>query len=192
MYDRAYDGGRTFPEFLAGVTAAAELWQAVTARVRVSGDAIEGIQSIPGRWRLLALADDWCGDAVNILPVVAGLVDEAPDVELRIVGREEYPGLMDRHLTNGNRSIPVFILLDEAGVPRGWWGPRPAALQAWFETEGRQLSKVERYLELRRWYARDRGASIAREVTDLIRCGAALGAETHQDARPCPGLRVAA
>jgi hypothetical protein len=192
MYDRAFDGGRTFREYLADVMANPDLWQAVTARVRLSADAIGGVRAVPGRWRVLALAEDWCGDAVNILPVVAHLVDAAPDVELRIVGRDEYPGLMDRHLTNGSRSIPVFILLDEAGEPRGWWGPRPAALQAWFEAGGRQLPKEERYLELRRWYARDRGASIAREVTDLIRCGAALDTETYQGTRPCPDLRVAA
>jgi hypothetical protein len=54
------------------------------------------------------------------------------------------------------------------------------------------LSKEERYLELRRWYARDRGASIAREITDLIRCGALLDAEVYQGTQPCPGLRVAA
>jgi hypothetical protein len=192
MYDRAFDGGRTFREFLADVTANPELWQAVTSRVRVSADAIEDVRAVPGRWRVLALAEDWCGDAVNILPVVAGLVDAAPNVDLRIVERDEYPGLMERHLTNGSRSIPVFILLDESGAPRGWWGPRPEALQAWFEAEGRQLPKVERYLELRRWYARDRGAAIVREVTDLIRCGAVLYGEVYQGTRPCPSLRIAA
>jgi len=192
MYNGAFNEGRTFREFLAGVTANPQLWQAVTSRVRLSGEALERVWAVPGRWRLLALADDWCGDAVNILPVVARLADAAPNVDLRIVGREEYPDLMDRHLTNGARSIPVFILLDDSGVPRGWWGPRPAALQEWFEAQGRQLSKEERYLELRRWYARDRGASIAREITDLIRCGALLDAEVYQGTQPCPSLGVAA
>jgi hypothetical protein len=192
MYDRAFNEGRTFREFLAGVTANPQLWQAVTARVQLSAEAIEAIRSVPGRWRVLALADDWCGDAVNILPVVARLVGAAPNLDLRVVGRDEYPDLMDRHLTNGSRSIPVFILIDESGTPRGWWGPRPAALQEWFDAEGRRLPKEERYLELRRWYARDRGASVANEVTDLVRCGAALETEPFQGTQPCPGLRVAA
>jgi hypothetical protein len=192
MYDSAYLEGMTFPEFLAGVSANAELWQAVTARVRLHAGAVHAVRSIPGRWRVLVLADDWCGDAVNMLPVVARLVDEAPNVELRIVGRDAYPALMDRHLTNGNRSIPVFILLDEAGVCRGWWAPRPTALQAWFETEGRRLPKEARYPELRRWYARDRGASTVREFTDLLRCGAARAVDGGQVAQPCPSLLAVA
>lgn len=192
MYERAFDRGRTFGEFLASVTANPGLWHAVTSRVRLSVESIEAVRAVHGRWRLLALADDWCGDAVNILPVVARLVDAAPNLDLRIVGRDEDPDLRDRHLTSGTRSIPVFIPIDESGVPRGWWGPRPSALQEWFETKGRHLPKVERYLELRRWYARDRGVSIVREVTDLLRCGASSGGEAYRGTRPCRRLRVAA
>lgn len=192
MYDSAFHEGRTFQEFLTGAMTHEDLWRAMSSRARLPADAIEAVRTVPGRWRLLALADDWCGDAINILPVVARLADAAPNLDLRIVGRDEYPDLRDRHLTNGSRSIPVFIVIYASGAPRGWWGPRPSALQAWFETEGRQLTKEERYLELRRWYARDRGVSTVREVTDLLRCGAALETEPYQGTQPCPGLPVAA
>jgi hypothetical protein len=64
--------------------------------------------------------------------------------------RSVNPDLRDRHLTSGTRSIPVFILPDESGAPRGWRGARPAPLQERFEPAGRHLPKVDRYLELRR------------------------------------------
>lgn len=171
MYDAAYRAGCRYDQFLTDAAANRDLWQAVDRRARVARDTIARARAVPGRWRLLALADDWCGDAVNILPVVAQLSDAVDDLELRIVGRDEVPGLMDRHLTNGGRAIPVFILLDEAGTCRGWWGPRPTKLQRLFEAEGKSLQKDVRYRELRRWYARDRGDTIADEISALLECG---------------------
>lgn len=168
VYETAYRAGRTFDEFLAAVEANRELWHAMASRARIDPDLTARLRTIPGEWRLLILADDWCGDAVNILPVVARLVEDVAAVDIRIVGREEIEGLMDRHLTDGSRSIPVIVLLDHTFSCRGWWGPRPAGLQAWFQEEGRYLPKPDRYRELRRRYARDRGAAIATEITDLI------------------------
>ncbi len=168
MHRSAYEAGRTFEEFLASASSNREMWEGLAARARVSDAEVARCAAIEGEWKLLALAEDWCGDAVNALPVIARLADAAPNLSLRIVGREEFPGLMERHLTTGTRSIPVVVLLDGEGQPHGWWGPRPRALQAWFEAEGRTLPKDVRYRELRRWYARDRGAAVAREVVDLL------------------------
>lgn len=44
-------------------------------RARVSPEPVGTARDVPGRWRLLTIADDWCGDAVNILPVVARLAE---------------------------------------------------------------------------------------------------------------------
>jgi len=168
MYERAFDAGATFRQFLADAVANTDMWHAMAKRASLPQEVVERLRRVPGRWRLLAIAEDWCGDAVNILPVVARLAAASSRLELRIVRREAWPELMERHLTSGSRSIPVIILLDEAGACRGWWGPRPTELQAWFETEGRALPKEARYPELRRWYARDRGRAIAREVAEMV------------------------
>ncbi len=191
MYEQAYRQGKTFGEFLGGAVASRDLWMAVAARVTPPKAALDRVSATPGRWRLLALADDWCGDAVNILPVVAKLAEAAENLELRIVGREEVPGLMERHLTGTSRAIPVFVLLDEEGTARGWWGPRPGPLQRWFEVEGRRLDKTERYRELRRWYARDHGATTAGEIADLVACGAAGDEPPYRGTCPCASLRAA-
>jgi len=88
---------------------------------------------------------------------------------LRVLDRDDHLDLMDAHLTNGRaRSIPVVILLDASGAERAWWGPRPSDLQAWFEGAGQEVEKEARYRELRKWYARDRGASTVREVVEMI------------------------
>jgi Thioredoxin len=189
-YEIAFANGVTFPQFLKQVSASRELWSALARRRPDIDAAMARMGSLPGRWRLLVLAEDWCGDAVNIVPVVARLAEEAGNIDLRIIRRDEYPDIMKRHLTAGARSIPIVVLLDEHSRVSGWWGPRPAALQQWFQREGRALPAGDRYRELRRWYARDRGFAIAGEIADLIRCASA-GDATYAGNQPCAPLVAA-
>ncbi len=165
-----YESGVPFSAFLASVAANAALWHAVAARAQVSDAAVARLAAIGGRWHLLVLAEDWCGDAVNTLPVIARLVERAPadTLDLRILPRDANLDIMDAHLSNGARSIPIAIVLDAAYRERGWWGPRPRELQAWVVGEGRLLDKESRYREVRRWYARDHGASTVDEILRVI------------------------
>jgi hypothetical protein len=164
-----YGAGQTFPEFLTHAAANADLWKAVFARAHVQEAAIARAASLGGPWHLLVLVEDWCGDAVNTLPVLGRLAEQAPNIDLRTLGRDTNLDLMDAHLTNGkSRSIPVVMILDANYRERAWWGPRPAALQAWVMGEGRTMTKEDRYREVRKWYARDHGATTVDEVLNLI------------------------
>jgi arginase family enzyme len=189
-YDRAFRAGQTFEQFLHGVGTNRAMWDAMARRTYAVGPAAASIAATPGSWRLLALADDWCGDAVNTLPVIAQLA-RAAGIPLRIVPRDAHPELRDHHLTGGSRSVPVVILLDGPGQPRGWWGPRPRVLQEWFVRAGRALEKGERYRELRRWYARDRGVTTATEIADLVECGAAEDGPRYEGTSPCTARAAA-
>jgi hypothetical protein len=64
------------------------------------------------------------------------------------------------------------MVLDEDFREVGWWGPRPRELQDWATSLGLTLAKPDRYRELRRWYAQDRGRTTVEEVVDLM-CAAA-------------------
>ena len=173
MRDR-FESALAFPEYLETVKKNRELWSGVYERVRLPARAVEEGASIPGAWHLLALSEDWCGDAANILPVVSRLVDELPDVRLRVLARDENLDIMDAHLTNGrSRSIPVVIAYDGDFRERGWWGPRPSELQKWVMDEGMKMESGPRYAETRRFYARDRGRAIVAEILGLIRSAAA-------------------
>lgn len=190
-YDEVFQQGTTFSSFLDHADANVDLWHAVTRRVHVDEAALARIEAIEGSWRLLVLADDWCGDAVNTVPVIAALASAAPNLDLRVVGREDVPEIMDRHLTGRSRSIPVAVLLDEEGNERGWWGPRPRPLQEWFEAHGRALDPTERYAELRRWYARDHGATTCGEIAEMISCGAREEAGSYRGTVPCESTQAA-
>jgi hypothetical protein len=168
MKDR-YQNAPSFDEFLRAATANAEMWQAMATRAQVPDEVLRDAESIGGRWHLLVLAEDWCGDAINTLPVLAALADRATNLDLRILPRDANPDLMNAHLTGTSRSVPVVMLLDSNYVERAWWGPRPAPLQGWVIQAGRALTKEDRYREIRRWYARDRGTTTLAELIAVLR-----------------------
>ena len=168
MIPTRFLAAQTFDDFVVKAVDNHDLWAATWRRASVPIELAARVAALPGRWHLVVLVEDWCGDAVNTVPYVARLAEQAPNVELRVVGRDANPDLMDAHLTGASRSIPVVIVYDEELRELGWWGPRPAELQAWALGPGRELEKAERYREIRRWYARDRGRSTLVELLDLL------------------------
>jgi len=176
MLQSLFDSGLLFTEFLERAKTNAALWRDTYRLTRSSPDAVARLAGVPGRWHLLVMLEDWCGDGVNIVPVLARLAELAPNVDLRVIGRDEHAELMDTHLTCGARSIPIVIVLDEDFVERGWWGPRPRALQELAMGEWATLPKDERYRSIRTWYARDRGRTTVAEILETIEHAAMLRA----------------
>jgi hypothetical protein len=176
-----FHAASTLEAFIEAATKNQEFWRGVARLSRVSDALQDRARALPGEWHLLCLAEDWCGDAVQALPIVARLIERAPQVDLRVLRRDTNDDLMRSHLTRGTRSIPVVMVFDAAWHEHGWWGPRPAPLQAWhYETAG-ALGPAERSRFKREWYARDRGATTAREVVELLERAAAglSGASSH-------------
>ncbi len=170
-----FESALSFPQYLKTVRKNEDLWRGVHDRVRLPEGVVDEARELPGTWRLLALSEDWCGDAVNILPVVARLAEWLPNVDLRVLSRDENLDIMDAHLTNGtSRSIPIVILLDENFAERAWWGPRPREIQEWVMKEGMKMDPGPRYAQTRRFYARDKGRAVVSELLDLMRSPAAV------------------
>ena len=169
---RAADWRRaqTFADFLPTAEKNADLWRLTYERATVPASLVARVEAVPGRWRLLVLSEDWCGDAANTVPVLAAFAEAAENVELRLLARDddENTALVDAHLTNGSRSIPVVLVLDGHAREHGWWGPRPADLQAWVLSEGLAMEPEARYREVRKWYARDKGRTTLEEVVRLV------------------------
>ena len=168
MDSERFLAAQTFDEFVAGATKYQELWSIGARRASVPADVIERLEQLSSPVRLIALNEDWCLDAIGIVPYIAKLAAEHALLEFRSFGRDGNPDLMDSHLTGTSRAIPVVIAYDAGWNEIGWWGPRPAELQAWVGSEGVTLPPTEKYRYLRQWYARDHGASTLREVADLI------------------------
>lgn len=77
---------------------------------------------------ILVITEDWCGDAMLNNPILRKIAETA-NSDVRVVYRDDDTDLIDRHLTNGGRSIPMYLLLGKDGEVVGKWGPRAEQLQ---------------------------------------------------------------
>ena len=153
----------TYEAFLATSTKHKGLWEGIYGIARLPIWATSALPAGVER-KLLVIAEDWCGDASSTVPVLAKLADTVPGLELRVILRDQHPEVMDLYLTNGSRSIPIVIALDEQFRELGHWGPRPRELQAWVMANRLTVPKAELYPQVRKWYARDHGETTLREV----------------------------
>lgn len=171
-----WEEGHTWDDYMdREVAAQRDLWEGVFRHGRVPLWATERIESLSRNWRLLVISEDWCGDASNLVPVIARLAEASPRVDLRIVKRDENPDLMDAYLTDGSRSIPIVVVLDQDFRPVGRWGPRPAELQEFVLREKRAGLRPNAviYRDTRRWYATDHGESTLRELIEVLESASA-------------------
>ncbi len=130
---------------------------------------IERISS-PQTW--LVITEAWCGDAAQILPVIHKLASLNPLISLKHVLRDENEDLMNLFLTNGGKSIPIIIILDEKTEEIiGHWGPRPSVMQQIVinrKNDPNASPYSEFILEAQKWYAKDKTRSIQAEFVNVF------------------------
>ena len=119
----------------------------------------------------LVIAESWCGDAAQNVPVMQKMAEVNPNINLRVILRDENPDLMNRYLTNGGKSIPILICLDENLNELGTWGPRPAVLQDWLKKEKAnptiEMSELKEQFQV--WYTKDKGQTLQQEMLLLMK-----------------------
>jgi len=122
----------------------------------------------PMTWILLSEA--WCGDAAQIVPVLGKIASESEQIDLKIILRDEHLGLMDQYLTNGGRSIPKLICLDQDQQEIFVWGPRPATIQQMVnDTKAEGITDHAILVErIQHAYNQDHTQSIQEEIQELL------------------------
>lgn len=131
---------------------------------------VKTITEVKKHYRLLVISEGWCGDAAQIVPLFDKMTALAPEkFELRFVLRDQNLPLIDAHLTNGGRAIPVVLILDDSGELVAKWGPRPAILQELLNEWKKETSDMFAQAEkLHLWYARDKTQTTQGELTEVI------------------------
>ena len=117
----------------------------------------------------LVITEPWCGDAAQTLPFLNKIAETSDYIDLKIVLRDEHPKLMDQFLTNGSKSIPKLIILNDQYEVLEQWGPRSQAatkLVTDYKTEHGQLDDTFK-TQLQLWYNKDKGASIVKEMVEV-------------------------
>ena len=138
----------------------------------LNGNLLGVINKIEGKYHFLVITEGWCGDAAQIVPVINKIASASPDhFDLRLVLRDKNLPLIDAHLTNGGRAIPVLLVLDENKklvLPK--WGPRPADLQNLLATWKRENSDFVLIAEkLHGWYSKDKTQTTQGELAELLK-----------------------
>ena len=119
----------------------------------------------------LVLTESWCGDAAHATPIMDAFAQTNPNIEFKVLLRDENLPLMDAFLTNGARSIPKLIAFDpEQETVVGTWGPRPTPATAMVNTYKAEHGKLtpEFKQDLQVWYNKDKGKAIAADLLELL------------------------
>lgn len=122
----------------------------------------------PHTW--LVLSEGWCGDAAQILPIFNKMAELNPNIELKVVFRDENPELMNYFLTNGGKAIPKLIVLDSDNKVATHWGPRPASAVKLITDYKAANGVVDEpaKAELQMWYLHDKGHSTQHEIMEML------------------------
>ena len=141
------------------------------ATMKIEEDVLEKFQQYHKNVTWLVLTESWCGDAAHAMPVMNKLVEQAKNLDFKILYRDENKELMNRFLTNGTMSIPKLIAFDnETQEVINDWGPSPFIIMN--KTKDFKAAHVtlttEFKKEIQMWYNQNKGKCIAGDLLKLI------------------------
>ncbi len=112
-----YSQGMTYDQYMDTVKVNKARIEEYYANVSLDSEQTARLQELASRdngpSRMMVIGEDWCGDVVRELPVLAR-VAEAAGLELRIFPRDENHDIMNEFLKEGlYMSIPVAVFYDQ-------------------------------------------------------------------------------
>ncbi|MGH2347216.1 MAG: thioredoxin family protein [Chloroflexota bacterium] len=123
--------GLTYDAYKAQMTRNQERFEKNEQRVVLSAADLSALRRLPSPLRVLVLAEDWCGDVIDNLPILGRLAAESGTLDLRVFLRDQNLDLIDQYLKEGKyRSIPVFVFFDDRFAELGRFIERPESVTA--------------------------------------------------------------
>jgi len=144
----------------------------VDKTVNLIDELTSTIDDLKENYKFLVITEGWCGDAAQIVPVFNKIATASlGKIDLRFVLRDKNLPLIDAHLTNGGRAIPVLLVLNEtADKVLVSWAPRPQVLQELLKEWRKETSDMTILSEkLHSWYAKDKTQSTQAELNKLLK-----------------------
>jgi hypothetical protein len=139
--------------------------------MKVTDENVKNMKSLKNDYIWLVIAEGWCPDGAQLLPVFNKMANESDKIELKIALRDENEALMYLVRTNGASAIPKLIIVDnETGEVLGNWGPRPKGasdfLKNYQEIHGIIDETAKSDLQI--WYLQDKGVSTQNELAGIM------------------------
>jgi hypothetical protein len=129
MTPERFSQGMTYQDFKNQMTRNQERFAANERQFQIDPADLSAFQSLPEPLSVMVLAEDWCGDVIDNLPILGQIAEESGNLKLRIFLRDQNADLMDQYLNLGQfRSIPVFAFFDDRWTERGQFIERPQSV----------------------------------------------------------------
>ena len=167
-----FEKGQTWTDFYAAIDQRREVWQGSWNRTEIPPSLASRARAV-GKLRILVITEYGCSDSANSVPVLARLVEAAPNLELRLVNAATGRPWAEKHRTpDGRTATPTVLVLDDEFRIRSAWVEQPKELQAfWLPIIARKESGA-RFGEKAEWYTKDEGRAIMRELVEAIEAAA--------------------
>lgn len=140
--------------------------------VKISEENEISLKDIESRQTWLVITESWCGDAAHIMPVLNKLATLNSKIEYKVVLRDENEDLMNQFLTNGSKSIPKLLIIDnETKNVIDTYGPRPSEATDMVEAYKEEYGKLtpEFKEDLQRWYNKDKGLTTQNDIIKILK-----------------------
>lgn len=138
--------------------------------IKLQDSTLEFLETYKQKVTWLVLSEGWCGDAAQVLPVLNKMAEANEGIELKIALRDENEDLMNRFLTNGGKSIPKLILLNDSNEVIDSWGPRPSEatkmVNEYKSQHGALDDEFKRDLQV--WYNKNKGKNTQEDLIELL------------------------
>ena len=190
--DSAYwQAGLTLAEFVERMTTYQDKMRRRLLEVALTDADCAELARLNQPLHALVMTEDWCPDSLMNVPILARVVEAAPEMDMRIFLRSRSPDLETYYRARDVRCIPVFTFLDATFDEIGTWLERPQAahrrLDAWkaghpeFDPIHRDPTLTRREhgarrrallqslpLEMEGWYAEGLQAETVKELKALL------------------------
>ena len=140
-------------------------------QTRLSEEALSAAEKIDKDFTWLVLTESWCGDAAQTLPVINKFSEANKNIDLKVVLRDENDELMNQFLTDGNKSIPKLIVIENKSKQVvSSWGPRTEKAARMIREYKQKHGKVDDAIkkDLQVFYNKDKGKQIEKEMISLL------------------------
>ncbi|GGX17814.1 thioredoxin family protein [Aquimarina muelleri] len=130
---------------------------------------INAFKEISKKQTWLVLIESWCADGAQTIPILNKIAEVMPNIDLKIVLRDENIVLMNQFLTNGTQSIPKLIIADQHNNVLNSWGSRSKAATELVAAYKKEHGKIDDTFKknLQMWYNNDKGKSIIKDILEL-------------------------
>jgi Thioredoxin len=147
-----FEQGMTFQQYLDQMGTNKETFVKFLSEIVIRPEDKEALAKLGKKLKLMVITEDWCGDALYNVPVLAKLVEGNPNIEARVFLRDKNADLMDQYLNQGMfRSIPVFAFFDENMNEVARLLERPSKITDQLEKKMLEVRRSMRSENLEQW-----------------------------------------